>query len=213
MPDLTRLESSQPVQLVDANDLQVCDISTVAPSGTESGLIVRNIPSGTQAVSGTVTATPIGTYTVAGTVTAVPSGTQAVSGTVTATPSGTQAVSGTVTATPIGTYTVAGTVTAVPSGTYTVDHLGSASATLTNVTVSSGASIQLLAANGNRLLATFFNSGVDSVYIKWGTAASSTSHTIELFTGGFYEMHVPVYKGAIEARSSTGSNIIRVTEI
>ena len=199
MADLGRLQNSQPVQLVDANDLLVCDITTVAPSGTESGLIVRTIPSGTHTVVGTTTASPTGTYTVAGTTTAVPSGTYTVTGTVTAVPS--------------GTYTVAGTVTALPSGTYTVDALGSATATLTNVTVTNGSSIQLLAANSNRFLATFFNSGAASVYIKWGTAASATSHTIELFTNGFYEMHVPVYTGAIEAISSTGTNIIRVTEI
>lgn len=157
MTDLTRLETSQPVQLVDANDLQVCDLTTIAPSGTESGLVVRNIPSGTQVVSGTVTA--------------------------------------------------------VSSGTYTVKHLNSASANLSNVTVTETQSVQLLASNTNRLLATFFNSGENSVYIKWGTEASSTSHTIELFKDGFYEMHVPVYTGSIEARSSVGNNIIRVMEI
>lgn len=214
MPDLTRIQNSQPVQLIDATDLLVCDISTVAPSGTESGLIVRTLPSGTHTVVGTTTASPTGTYTVAGTTTAVPSGTYTVTSTsMTIVPSGTQAVSGTVTATPTGTYTVAGTITAVPSGTYTVDALGSATSTLSNVTVTSSVSIQLLAANSNRLLATFFNSGANSVYIKWGTAASATSHTIQLFTNGFYEMHVPVYTGAIEAISSTGTNIIRVTEI
>jgi hypothetical protein len=108
---------------------------------------------------------------------------------------------------------VAGTVTAVPNGTYTVDHLGSATSTLSNVTVTNGVSIQLLAANSARHLATFFNSGANSVYIKWGTGASATSHTLELFTNGFYEMHIPAYLGAIEAISSTGTNIIRVTEI
>lgn len=200
MSDLTRLQNSQPVQLVDANDLLVCDISTVAPSGTESGLIVRTLPSGTHTVVGTTTAVPSGTYTVTAT-------------SMTIVPSGTQAVSGTVTATPTGTYTVAGTVTAVPNGTYTVHALGSATSTLSNVTVTDSVSIQLLAANSSRLLATFFNSGTESVYIKWGTTASSTSHTIQLFTNGFYEMHVPVYTGAIEAISSTGTNVIRVTEI
>lgn len=67
MADLNRLQNSQPVQLVDANDLQVCDITTVSPTGTESGLIVRSIPSGTQTVSGTITASPIGTYSITGT--------------------------------------------------------------------------------------------------------------------------------------------------
>lgn len=41
--------------------------STTTPAGTEQGLIVRNIPSGTQAVSGTVTITPSGTQAVSAT--------------------------------------------------------------------------------------------------------------------------------------------------
>lgn len=64
MGDLTRVENSIPVQLVDANDLQVVDIQASAPIGTESGIITRNIPSGTQTIEGTVTASPTGTYTV-----------------------------------------------------------------------------------------------------------------------------------------------------
>jgi hypothetical protein len=66
MGDLSRVQTSIPVQLVDANDLQVVDITTSTPSGTEAGVVVRNIPSGTQTVAGTVTASPSGTYTVAG---------------------------------------------------------------------------------------------------------------------------------------------------
>jgi hypothetical protein len=42
----------------------VLESSTSAPAGTERGLIVRNIPSGTQAVSGTVAATQSGTWDV-----------------------------------------------------------------------------------------------------------------------------------------------------
>lgn len=45
--------------------------ATAAPAGTEQALVVRNIPSGTQAVSGTVTANAgTGTFAVSGTVTA-----------------------------------------------------------------------------------------------------------------------------------------------
>jgi fibronectin-binding autotransporter adhesin len=123
---------------------------TAAPGGTDGGLVTRNIPSGTQVVSGTVTvsgggsggltdtelrATPV---PVSGTITHVPSGTQSVSGTVTlaggssgltdaelrATPVD---VAGTVTAVPSGTQAVGGTVTAVASGSTTV------TGTVTNV--------------------------------------------------------------------------------
>jgi len=76
---------------------------TMTPSGTQDVAIVSPA---TVPVSGTVTALPSGTQAVSGTVTSVPSGTQnvaitspvtfPVSGTIIATPSGTQVVSGTV---------------------------------------------------------------------------------------------------------------------
>ena len=114
--------------------------------------------------------------------------------------------SGEVTAVPSGTQDVSGTVTAVTSGVST--------ATVTSVTVSSSTSTQLLTSNSSRLMATFYHSSTDgSVFLKWGTSASSTSHTIELFPDGFYEMHSPIYTGEIQALSSAGSNILRITEM
>ncbi len=105
--------------------------STAAPAGTELGLIVRNIPSGTQSVSGTVTANAgTGTFTVGGTVTSnqggapwtqrIQDGLGATLATVTAAnalkvdgSAVTQPVSGSVTANAgSGTFTVGGTVTA-----------------------------------------------------------------------------------------------------
>jgi hypothetical protein len=52
MSDLTRLQSSQAVQITDDSS-QSASVST-GPSGMEAGLITRNIPYGTQIVSGTV---------------------------------------------------------------------------------------------------------------------------------------------------------------
>lgn len=84
MGDLTRNQQSQPVYITDDDALQVA-VSSTAPAGTEIALVVRNIVSGTQAVSGTVTNVPSGTQTVGGTVTIVPSGTQSTSNTQTIT--------------------------------------------------------------------------------------------------------------------------------
>lgn len=151
MGDLSRVQSSQPVQLVDANDLQVVDITTNVPTGTEAGIVVRNIPSGTQTVAGTITASPTGTYTVAGSVTAVPSGTQ----------------------------TVAGTVTAVGSGTYTVtldttSYKSKGLNTLSTV-APTGTAASIAAVNANRASLLIYNAGAVTVYL--GQANTVTTGT------------------------------------
>ena len=141
MGDLSRVQNSIPVQLVDANDLQVVDITTNTPSGTESGIVVRNIPSGTQTVGGTITASPTGTYTVAGSVTAVPSGTQTVAGTVTASPT--------------GTYTVT-----LDTTSYKSKGLNTLSTVAPNGTATS-----VVAVNANRASFLIYNSGSVTVYL------------------------------------------------
>lgn len=101
--------------------------ATSAPAGTEQALIVRNIPSGTQPVSGTVTANAgTGTFTISGAVTQ--SGTwnvRAQDGAGNALASSTSAPAGTEQALIVrnitsGTQTVSGTVTANQGGTWTV---------------------------------------------------------------------------------------------
>ena len=57
--------------LYDSNAIAVA-VKTSAPVGTENALVVRNIPSGTQPVSGTVAATQSGTWNI-GTITTVTS--------------------------------------------------------------------------------------------------------------------------------------------
>lgn len=171
MGDLIRVESSLPVQLVDANDLQVADITSLTPVGTESGLIVRNIPNGTQVVAGTITASPTGTYTVAGSVTAIPSGTQTVNGTVTAVQSGTYTVSGTVTAVPSGTQTVAGTISAdLTSASY--KSKGTNSFTPVAPT---GSATQIVASNANRSSLLIYNNGSVVVFLGRSNTVSTSN--------------------------------------
>ena len=82
MADLSKVVASQAVEITDGVS-QTAVILTSAPVGTESALVVRTIPSGTQTITGSITVTPVATQTVAGTVTVVPSGTQNIIGTVT----------------------------------------------------------------------------------------------------------------------------------
>ena len=79
MPDLSRIQSSQPIQITD-DSAQAAVLSSSNPAGTEVGLIVRNIPSGTQTVAGSVSAVPTGTYTVTGSFTSAPSALQTITG-------------------------------------------------------------------------------------------------------------------------------------
>ncbi len=110
----------QRIILAGENIDELVDVTDTDAPADSFGLVVRNIPSGIQEVSGSLTTSPSGTQAVSGTITSVQSGTYAVSGSVTNIPSGTQAVSGTVTTVPSGTQPVSGTITSVQSGTYAV---------------------------------------------------------------------------------------------
>lgn len=103
--------------------------ATTAPGGTEQALIVRNIPSGTQTISGTVTANQGGSWTVAATQSGawstgrtwtLSSGTDSVTATISGTVGVTQSTS---------PWVVSGTVAATQSGTWDIGTLS----TITNV--------------------------------------------------------------------------------
>lgn len=151
MGDLSRVQNSMPVQLVDANDLQVVDITTNTPSGTESGIVVRNIPSGTQTVAGTITASPTGTYTVTGiTAPAMPT-----------------------------TQTVEGTVTAVATGTYTItldSTTNKSKGTNTTSTVQpNGTATLVVALNANRVNLLIYNAGSVPVYLGQSSGVTTSN--------------------------------------
>jgi uncharacterized membrane protein/co-chaperonin GroES (HSP10) len=190
----------------------------------------------TQPVSGTVTAVPTGTQPVSGTVTlssqtvtiGATTVTQPVSGTVTAVANAeTNIAPGTAPSKALVIGAVYNTVAPAPTngqtlalqadddGNLKVNITGgpNASATLSQVTVSSATSTALLAANTARKMAIFFNNGSNFVYIKFGATASSTSYTIILYPGGLYEMPMPLYTGVIEALANSANNVINVTEM
>lgn len=102
-----------------------------------------------------------------------------------------------------GSLTVDGTVTAVDST--------ASSATGTNVS-SSATSVQLLAANAARKMATFFNDSTQIVYVKLGTTASATDYMFQLFSKGFYELPHPMYTGRIDAIWASANGTMRIVE-
>lgn len=86
-----------------------------------------------------------------------------------------------------------------------------ATATLSNV-ASSATSVTLLAANANRLGAIIVNDGTARLYVKFGTTASTTSFTVLMPPGGYYEVPF-AYTGRIDGIWSVANGSARVTEL
>lgn len=85
--------------------------------------------------------------------------------------------------------------------------------TLTNVSASA-TSVTLLAANSNRLGAIVYNDSSASMYLKYGTTASSTSFTDFVPPGARWAMPTgELYTGRIDAIWSSATGTARVTEL
>lgn len=85
--------------------------------------------------------------------------------------------------------------------------------TLSNVS-GSATSVSLLASTAGRKAAYFFNDSTAILYLKFGTTASTTSYTVQIQPGGFFEMPPkPVYTGAIDGIWSAANGAARITEL
>lgn len=71
-----------------------------------------------------------------------------------------------------------------------------ASATVTQIG-DAVTSTQLAAANAARVGLIVSNESTSTMYLKYGTAASSTSFTVKLGSGEIFEMDRPIYTGAV----------------
>jgi hypothetical protein len=183
-------------------------LTNTTPVGSEYGLIVRNIPSGTQAVSGTVTVTQ-----------ATGSNLNAVvSGTVTANIGTTNglALDATLTArlNTLGQKTSANSAPvvlasdqpAIPvtTDTSTTSAITSVAASITTVT--------LLALNTLRKGATFYNDSSSFLYLKLGATASTTSFTVKIAPSGYYEVPSS-YTGVIDGIWVSAVGSARITQL
>jgi hypothetical protein len=111
--------------------------------------------------------------------------------------------------TPSGAVSVDGTT--VVTGTVTTKETRSATPTQTSVSVTT-ASTSILASNANRLGATITNEGTAICYTKLGATASVTSYSIQIASGGYYEVPFQ-YTGAIDGITSASTAQLRITEI
>lgn len=86
-------------------------------------------------------------------------------------------------------------------------------ATLTNVS-DAATSTSLSTSNPNRKGWYVTNDSSSILYINFGATASTTAYTVQVAAGGFYEMPLPVYTGAMNgiwSADSTGA--ARITEL
>lgn len=125
--------------------------------------------------------------------------------------------------------TIASDQSAVPvsqSGTWTVQPGNTANTTpwLTKESVSatsavtsvasSASSVSLLASNSARLGATFYNDSMAILYLKLGATASTTSYTVQMAAGSYYELPTPhLYTGAIDGIWASANGNVRITEL
>lgn len=87
-----------------------------------------------------------------------------------------------------------------------------ATATLASVS-SSASSVTLQAANSARKGWFCFNNSNAVVYVKFGTTASSSSFTVKLSAGGYYELPTPPYTGIITGIWASANGAALVTEV
>jgi hypothetical protein len=88
--------------------------------------------------------------------------------------------------------------------------IGPQTATLANV-ASSATSVNLFAATGQARERTIFNDSTQVLYVKFGATASSSSYTVQIAAGGYYEVPQPVYSGAVDGIWSSANGNARLT--
>lgn len=86
-------------------------------------------------------------------------------------------------------------------------------ATLASVAASTS-SVTLFAANyGAAQQRVVQNDSTATLYLKYGATASTTSHTVQIPAGAYYEFPQPMYAGAVTAVWASATGSARTTEV
>jgi hypothetical protein len=83
-------------------------------------------------------------------------------------------------------------------------------ATLANVS-SSASSVTVFAAAGSTNARTVYNDSTAVLYLKFGTTASTTSYTVQLAAGAYYEFPQPCFDGRVDGIWASANGSARVT--
>jgi hypothetical protein len=112
-----------------------------------------------------------------------------------------------------GTWTVQPGNTANTTA-WLVTEQKSATATLANV-ASSASSVTLQASNSSRKGLNIFNDSTAILYVKFGATASTSSYTVQIAAGGYYELPASpaLYTGIVDGIWASANGNARVTEL
>ena len=83
-------------------------------------------------------------------------------------------------------------------------------ATVANV-ASSASNVTLFAAAATVSMRTIFNDSSAILYVKFGATASTTSYTVQIAAGGYFEFPVPLYAGQVDGIWASANGAARVT--
>jgi hypothetical protein len=105
-----------------------------------------------------------------------------------------------------------------PAGSETLMAGGMPADTVASATVtqkaSSATSITLCASNGSRKGLYIFNASTQILYVKLGATASTTSYTVQIAAGGYWEQPSrPVYTGIVDGIWASANGNAYVTEV
>lgn len=86
------------------------------------------------------------------------------------------------------------------------------SGTLANVS-SSATSVTLFSASDVAQTRAVFNDSTAVLYVKYGTTASTTSYTVQIPAGGYFEFPLPTYSGRVDGIWASANGSARCTEV
>lgn len=73
--------------------------------------------------------------------------------------------------------------------------------------------VTLIASNAARRGASIFNDSTSALYIKYGATASTSSFTVKVNPGGYFEVPQPCYTGIVDGIWDSATGTARVTEV
>jgi len=217
------------VKVTDGTNTSAVKAASTAPAATDTALVVSVSPNSADPALGTVAAGTAAakSYLTGGVFnTALPTlttGQQAaiqldasgrqILGTSNATIGAAKVTDGTNTAVVQGASTQASTADAALTVTLSPNQCKAASATLTNV-AASVTTVTVLALNISRKHAVFFNDSTSICYLKFGSAASTSSYTVQMAANSYYELPTfYMYNGILAGIWIAASGNMRVTEL
>lgn len=100
-----------------------------------------------------------------------------------------------------------------PTGTGSMRQTIANAATPTSANVAASiTNVTLLASSATRMGAAFYNDSSSAMYLKLGATSSTTSFTVKLVAGAYYEIPGPhVYSGIVDGIWDTATGTCRVT--